>query len=100
VTDACRKLIGFAKDADWLARLYELLSLSVLAALFVASQTPNVLVAYDLERGTLRDTGINITSNACGNVSRLSLGDCQRARKYDDLTAKLAVWISLSGNSL
>ena len=49
VSDASRKLtkVGFAKDADWLARLYELLSLSVLAALFVASQTLNVLVAYD-----------------------------------------------------
>jgi hypothetical protein len=49
VSDASRKLteVGFAKDADWLARLYELLSLSVLTALFVASQTLNVLVAYD-----------------------------------------------------
>ena len=49
VSDASRKLtkVGFAKDADWLARLYELLSLSVLGALFVASQTLNVLVAYD-----------------------------------------------------
>jgi 3-mercaptopyruvate sulfurtransferase SseA len=43
--------VGFAKDADWLARLYELLSLSVLAALFVASQALNVLVAYDQEGG-------------------------------------------------
>ncbi len=50
VSDACRKLtkVGFAKDVDWLARLYELLSLSVLPALFVAGgQTLNVLVAYD-----------------------------------------------------
>ena len=43
VSDASRKLtkVGFAKDADWLARLYELLSLSMLAALFIASQTLN-----------------------------------------------------------
>jgi hypothetical protein len=40
-----RKLtkVGFAKDADWLARLYEPLSLRCL----VLCQTLNVLVAYD-----------------------------------------------------